>query len=59
MWYSFETFSSDQAQELRAFLKSCGIKYELSGVGAGWHFEIYGSTIIKQVVNNWLDNYTE
>ena len=40
-WMNFETMFRSLKDGLRKFLKENSIKYELSGCGAGWHFEVY------------------
>ena len=62
--YSFETMFCGLKDELRAMLKTMGIRYELSdGRGAFdtamvWHFEIYASDADASYINAWLDDNT-
>lgn len=42
-WYNLETNAPELRDSLRVYLKKNNILYELSGAGAGWHFEIYTS----------------
>ena len=39
-WYSYETINPNIKDELRKYLKSNHIYYELSEYFDGWHFEI-------------------
>lgn len=57
-WYNFETMFRSLKDSLCKFLKSRGIRYELSGAGAGWHFEILCSKDDVSVINNFLDENT-
>ena len=57
-WYNFETMFRSLKEDLTAFLKESGIKYEISGCGAGWHFEVLCDTEELEKVNNWLDENT-
>ena len=54
-YYNFETMFRSLKDELVAFLKKSGIRYELSGCGAGWHFEILCNAEEVEKVNTWLD----
>lgn len=57
-WYNFETMFRSLKDSLVEFLKAIGIKYELSGCGKGWHFEILLSPSEVETVNHWLDCHT-
>lgn len=57
-YYNFETMFHSLKDELVTFLKKSGIYYELSGYGAGWHFEILCNTEEVEKVNAWLDENT-
>lgn len=57
-WYNFETLWRSLKDDLRALLLCEGIKYELSGCGKGWHFEIFASVEEADMINNWLDQNT-
>ena len=57
-WYNFETMFRSLKDSLSAYLKSIGIRYELSGCGKGWHFEILLAPSEVETVNNWLDEHT-
>lgn len=57
-WYNFETMFRSLKDALREYLKTIGIKYELSGCGKGWHFEILLSPSEVTEVNKWLDMHT-
>lgn len=57
-WYNFETMFRSLKDSLCKFLKSQGIRYELSGADAGWHFEILCNAEEVEKVNTWLDENT-
>lgn len=57
-YYGFNTMFRSLKDELRAFLKGAGIRYELSGMYAGWHFEILANEEEVVRINNWLDANT-
>lgn len=57
-FYSFETMFKSLKDELRAFLKTENIYYELSGCFSGWHFEIKASPDEVEKINAWLDKNT-
>lgn len=57
-WYNFETRFRSLKDALREHLKMIGIKYELSGCGSGWHFEILLSPTEVTDINRWLDMQT-
>lgn len=50
-WYNIELLEKDS---LRKFLKNEGIKFEISGVGKLYHFEILLDSIGFRKVNNFL-----
>ena len=54
-WYSFETNDSSERDALRVFLKTNNIYYELSGCGAGWHFEIKVTPEEAAAINNFIE----
>lgn len=60
-WYGFDTMFTSLKDDLRAFLKDNGIKYELSD-GRGqydmamvWHFEINATIEQADMINAWID----
>ena len=55
-YYSFETLWGSEADKLRHFLKTNKFKYELSGVGDGYHFEILLSPADKILVDNFIES---
>ena len=57
-YYSFETMFRSLKEELSVFLKRASIYYELSGMGAGWHFEILATPKQADAINEWLDRNT-
>ena len=57
-FYNFETMFKSLKDDLRGFLQSQNIYYELSGCGAGWHFEAYCNAEEVTIINNWLDENT-
>lgn len=57
-YYNFETMFRSLKDELTVFLKKSGIRYELSGCGGGWHFEILCNDSEVEAVNKWLDDNT-
>ena len=57
-YYSFETMFRSLKDELSVFLKRASIYYELSGMGAGWHFEILATPQQADAINEWLDRNT-
>lgn len=57
-YYGFNTMFRSLKDDLRVFLKRAGIYYELSGRGAGWHFEILANDDEVVSINNWLDANT-
>ena len=56
MWY--ETVFRTLKDDLREFLQENGIRYELSGCGPGWHFEVFCSAEEESYVDVFLDNHT-
>lgn len=57
-WYSYETLFRRLKDELREFLYTHGIEYELSGCGRGWHFAIRCSKADLEKINAFLDDVT-
>jgi len=57
-WMWFETSWRTLKEDMREFLQAHGIKYELSGCGVGWHFEVLCSPEDVELINNWLDRDT-
>lgn len=57
-WYNFETMFISLRDGLREFLKNNNIRYELSGCGSGYHFEILTDRAGADKINNWLDANT-
>lgn len=57
-WYNFETMFRSLKDDLTVFLKKSGIRYELSGAAAGWHFEILTDENGVEKINRWLDENT-
>ena len=54
-WYNFETTFEVVRDELRAFLKSSGIYYELSQGEGFYHFEIKCAPSDLDRINSFLD----
>lgn len=50
-YYNFETMFRSLKDELVTFLKKSGIYYELSGCGAGWHFEILCNRTVNALMS--------
>ena len=57
-WYNFETLFISLRDGLREFLKNNNIRYELSGCGSGYHFEILTDRAGANKINSWLDANT-
>lgn len=60
-WYNFETSFRNLKNELSAYLKRAGIRYELSDCGRGfpcWHFEILTDPAGAEKINSFLDSIT-
>lgn len=55
-WYNFETRFITLRDAMRKYLKDNSIKYELSGAGSYYHFEIYANSTEAEAINNWIDN---
>ena len=55
-WYNFETMFINLRDELRAYLKDNGIKYELSKAFQYYHFEIYTDSNGAEKINSFLDS---
>lgn len=58
-WYNFETSFRNLKNELSAYLKRAGIRYELSDCGRGfpcWHFEILTDPAGAEKINSFLDS---
>ena len=57
-YYSFETMFKSLKDSLKRFLLDSNIYFEISGVVAGWHFEILTDANGVEMINNFLDNTT-
>ena len=57
-YYSFETITRTLKESLKHFLLDNNIYFEISGVAAGWHFEILTDASGVEMINNFLDNST-
>lgn len=57
-WMWFETSFRTLKEDLREFLKGHGIKYELSGCGMGWHFEVLCSVEDEKLIDDFLNMNT-
>jgi hypothetical protein len=57
-YYSFETIAKSLKNKLKSFLLDNNIYFEISGVAAGWHFEILTDASGVEMINNFLDNST-
>jgi hypothetical protein len=57
-WYNFETLFISLRDRLREFLKENNIRYELSGCGSVYHFEILTDRAGAEKINGWLDANT-
>ena len=57
-YYSFETIAKSLKNKLKAFLLDNNIYFEISGVAAGWHFEILTDASGVEMINDFLDNST-
>ena len=61
-YYNFETSFSNLREQLRAFLRENGIKYELSDCSLPgcpcWHFEILCNSDEVKLCNDFLDSIT-
>ena len=57
-YYNFETMFKSLRDLLREFLHDNNIYYELSGVGAYYHFEILASVEECEKINSFLDDNT-
>ena len=55
-YYSFDTIVKPLKDILKRFLLDNNINFEISGAGAGWHFEILTNTSGLEMINNFLDN---
>lgn len=55
-WYNFETLFRSLRNELQDFLFENRIKFEISGAGSGWHFEILTDTDGAEKINAFLDS---
>jgi hypothetical protein len=53
-WYNYETCFTSEAEKMRDFLITEGIKFELSGCYNAYHFEILCSRDEFNRVNDWL-----
>ena len=57
-YYNFETMFKSLKDGLVNYLKRFNIRYELSGCGYGWHFEILCNADEVESINTWLDENT-
>lgn len=57
-YYSFETIARSLKDTLKHFLLDNNIYFEISGVAAGWHFEILTDSDGVEMINDFLDNST-
>lgn len=57
-WYNFETRFVTLRDSLRKYLKDNHIKYELSGAGSYYHFEIYANNMEVEAINSFIDSIT-
>ena len=57
-YYSFETIAKSLKNKLKGFLLDNNIYFEISGVAAGWHFEILTDANGVEMINDFLDNST-
>ncbi len=55
-YYNLETMFRSLKDELTVFLKENNIYYELSGCGAGWHFEILADATEADSINAFVDS---
>ena len=55
-WYNLETRFTSVRDEMRKYLKQNGIKYELSGTTAFYHFEILTDSSGAEKINSFLDS---
>lgn len=55
-WYNFETRFITLRDAMWKYLKDNSIKYELSGAGSYYHFEIYANSVEAEAINNWIDS---
>jgi hypothetical protein len=57
-WYHFDTMFRSLKDDLREYLQSQRIRYELSGARAGWHFEVLASPEDVRLINAFIDSVT-
>lgn len=57
-YYSFETITRTLKDSLKSFLLDNNIYFEISGVVAGWHFEILTDANGVEMINEFLDSTT-
>jgi len=55
-WYNFETRFITLRDAMRDYLNGNSIKFEVSGNGSYYHFEIYANNAEVEAINNWIDN---
>lgn len=55
-WYNFETRFITLRDAMREYLNGNSIKFEVSGNGSYYHFEIYANQLEAEAINNWIDN---
>jgi 5-hydroxyisourate hydrolase-like protein (transthyretin family) len=56
-YYNIELLKK-QAERLKAFLNALKVKFEISAVGAYYHFEILTDAADAERINGFLDNNT-
>lgn len=58
-WYNYETSYANIVEALTRYLKRNKINFEISDASVErvpvWHFEIYTSQTVCDLINNWLD----
>ena len=57
-YYNFETMFLSLAEKLKEFLENEIISFEISGAGAGYHFEILADEYDAAAINKFLDDNT-
>lgn len=55
-WYNFETRFVTLRDAMREYLNVNSIKFEVSGNGSYYHFEIYANNAEAEAINNWIDS---
>jgi hypothetical protein len=57
-YYNFETMFLSLAEKLKEFLENELIRFEISGAGACYHFEILADEYDAAAVNDFLNSVT-